>query len=84
MGSAQRDRELVADLEPHRAGLGESQMMRVGRASCTDHTRLRAHEFQVGFVAEPPRFPERQHALVDLAGSDVSLEIRLSVRAVVR
>lgn len=58
MGPARRDRELIADLEPHRAGLSESQMVGVTWASRANQTRLRAHEFEVGLVAEPPRFAE--------------------------
>jgi hypothetical protein len=44
MNSAQRYGELIADLEPHRAGLGEPQMVGVGRASSTDQTGLRGNE----------------------------------------
>ena len=39
MGSAQGDGELVADLAPHRAGLGEPQMVGVRGASAADQTR---------------------------------------------
>jgi hypothetical protein len=52
MDSAQGYCELVADLEPHRAGLGEPQMVGVGGASSTDKAGLRGNEFEVGFVAE--------------------------------
>jgi hypothetical protein len=48
MGSAQRYGELVADLEPHRAGLGEPQMVGVGGASSADQTGLRGNELEVG------------------------------------
>jgi hypothetical protein len=37
MNSAQRYGELVADLEPHRAGLGEPQMVGVGAAFALYH-----------------------------------------------
>jgi hypothetical protein len=53
MNSAQRYGELVAYLEPHRAGLGEPQMVGVGRASSTDKAGLRGNEPEVGFVAKP-------------------------------
>jgi hypothetical protein len=53
MDSAQRYGELIADLEPHRAGLGEPQMVGVGGASSTDQTGLRGNELEVGFVAKP-------------------------------
>jgi hypothetical protein len=52
MDSAQRYSELIADLEPHRARLGEPQMVGVGGASSTDQTGLRGDEPKVGFVAE--------------------------------
>ena len=74
VGSAQRYRELVARLAAHRARLGEFQMMGVRWASSADQTRLRSYEFKVGFVAEPPRFADREQALVDLAGNGACLE----------
>jgi len=40
MGPTERDRELVADLASHRAGLSESKVMGVGRASSADQTWL--------------------------------------------
>ena len=40
MGSAQRHREFIADLAPHRAGLSEPQMVGVSGASLTNQTRL--------------------------------------------
>jgi hypothetical protein len=43
MDSAQRYGELVADLESHRARLGEPQMVGVGGASSTDQTGLRGN-----------------------------------------
>jgi len=74
MSPTQRYRELIADLESHCAGLGESQVVGVSRASCANQTRLRSYEFEVGLVAEPPRFADRQDALVDLAGSGIDLD----------
>ena len=71
MRSAQRYREFVADLESHRARLGESQMVGVGGASPADQTGLRGNEFEVGFVAEPTRLANRKYAFVDLPGSVV-------------
>ena len=59
MGSAQRYRELVADLEAHRTGLGEPQMVRVSGASAADQTGLRGNKYEVGFVAEPTRLADR-------------------------
>ena len=72
VGSAQRYRELVARLAAHRARLGEFQMR--ASAGLLRWTRLRSYEFKVGFVAEPPRFADREQALVDLAGNGACLE----------
>src|ERR1700737_1459710 len=47
MGSTERYRELVADLASHRAVLGESQMVGVGRASPANQTRLRCNKLEV-------------------------------------
>jgi glycerol dehydrogenase-like iron-containing ADH family enzyme len=69
MNSAQRYRELIADLEPHGAALGEPQMVGVGGASSTDQTGLRSHKLEVGFVAEPTGLADREHTLVDLPGT---------------
>ena len=71
MNSTQRYGELVADLEPHRAGLGEPQMVGVGGASSTDQTGLRGDELKVGFVAKATRLANRKHTFVDLPGSVV-------------
>ena len=49
--------------------------MGVGWASGADQTRLSPYEFEVGLVAEPTGLAEGQHALVDLAGNGVSLEM---------
>jgi hypothetical protein len=75
MDSAQWHRELVAYLEAHRAGLGESQMVRVSGASPADQTWLRCHELEVGFVAEPTHLADREYALVDLALNCVALNV---------
>jgi hypothetical protein len=71
MDPAQRYGELVADLEPHCAGLGEPQMVGVGGASSADQTGLRRNEFEVGFVAESTGLANRKYAFVDLPGSVV-------------
>ena len=62
MRSAKRYRELVADLAPHRPGLGELEMVGVNGASPADQTRLRRDEFEVRFIAKPTRFAERKLA----------------------
>jgi hypothetical protein len=61
----------------HRVGaeLGEPQMVGVYGASPADQTRLRRHELQVGFVAEPTRLADRKHALVDFAGGGFGLNV---------
>jgi hypothetical protein len=58
MSPAQRDREFVADLAPHGAGLGELQAVGVCGTSRTDQTRLRSDELEVGLVAEPTRLAD--------------------------
>src|SRR5260370_40191488 len=40
VNSAQGYGELVADLKPHRAGLGELEMVGIGGASAADQTRV--------------------------------------------
>src|SRR5512141_3185160 len=74
MRPAQGHREFIADLAPHRARLSELKMVGVGGASRADQTRLRSDEFEMGFVADPPRFADREDALVDLAGSGFGLK----------
>jgi hypothetical protein len=73
MNSAQGYCELVAHLESHRARLGKSEMVGVSGVSPADQTRLRCHEFEVGFVAYATRFAERKLALIDFGGSYVGL-----------
>jgi hypothetical protein len=83
MGSAQRHRELVADLSPHRAGLGEPQMMGLSRASAAHQTRLRCNELEVRLIAMPTRLADRELALLDFVGSTVGLMMCRSRRTVV-
>jgi hypothetical protein len=71
MNSAQGHRELVAHLQPHGARLSEPEMVGVSGASSTDHTWLRGHEFEVGFITQSSWLAERQLALVDFGGSCV-------------
>ena len=68
VNSAQGHRELVADLETHRPRLGKSEVMGVNGVSAADQARMRRHEFEVGFVAQPTWLTERELAFVDLAG----------------
>ena len=83
MGSAQGDRELVAHLKSHRAGLGEPQMVGVNGASPADQTRLRCHEFEVGFIAKPTRFAERKLAFIDFGGSSFGFNGRERRRGII-
>src|SRR5665213_2899313 len=78
VGSAQGDREFVADLAPQRAGLGEPQMMGISRASAADQTGLRGHEFEVGLVAMAARFADGELAFLDFGGTGFGLERCLS------
>ena len=78
MGPAQRDRELIADLAPHCAGLGESKMVRVSGASAANQTRLRCNELEMALIAMPTRLADRELAFLDFAGSSVGLKMRRS------
>jgi hypothetical protein len=71
MNSAKGYRELVAHLEAHGPGLGESEMVGVSGASAADQTGLRSYEFEVGFIAQSTRLAERKLAFIDLGGSRV-------------
>ena len=77
MRPAQRYCELVADLAPHCALLGEPQMMGISRASAANQTRLRCHELEMRFVTMPARFADRKHALIDFARSGASFNVCL-------
>ena len=76
MGPAERNRELVANLASHRAGLGESEMVGVSGTSAANKTRLRRNELEVGFVAMPTRLTDRELAFLDFGGSIVGLKRR--------
>jgi len=69
MRPAQRYCELVADLAPHCALLGEPQMVCIGRASPAYETRLRCHKLEIRFVSMPPRLADRKHTLIDFGRS---------------
>jgi hypothetical protein len=58
-------------LSPNCAGLGEPEMVGVGRASSADQTGLRGNELEVGFVAKPTGLADRKYTFVDLCGSVV-------------
>jgi hypothetical protein len=71
MRSAQWYREFVADLAPHRTGLGKSKMVRVSGASPADQTRLGCNELQVCFVAMAARLADRELAFLDFCRGSV-------------
>ena len=78
MSPAQGYRELVAHLEPHRARLGESEMVSVSGASRANQTGLRCHEFEVGFIAQSTRLTEGELAFINFGGSYVGFLIHRS------
>jgi len=80
MRPAQRYCELVADLAPHCALLGEPQMMGISRASPAYETRLRCHKLEMRFVAVPTELADRKHALIDFARSGASFNVCLNRR----
>jgi hypothetical protein len=70
MGSPQRYRELIAHLASHRAELRKPEMVGVSGASSADKTRLRCHEFEMGFIAMATRLADRKLAFFSiLAGA---------------
>src|SRR4029077_10911392 len=73
MNPAQGHRELVAHFQPHRPRLGKSEVVGVGGASSADQTRLRRHEFEMGFITESTWLAEGELALVDLGGHYICL-----------
>jgi hypothetical protein len=76
MDSAQRYREFVADLAPHRAVLGEPQMMGIGWASAAHQARLRCNKLEMRFVAMPAGLADRELAFLDFDGSGAGLNLR--------
>ena len=75
MSSAQRYGELVADLAPHRAGLGEPKMVGVSGPSPANQTRLRCNELEMAFIAMPTRLADRELAFLDFGVSGVGLDV---------
>ena len=65
MGAAEGDGELVTDLAPESLGLGEADVMGVGRDRATENARLRCDVAEMVLVAEAAGFAEGQRALVD-------------------
>ena len=65
MSAAQRDRELVADLEAEGAGLCEANVMGVARRAPAHEARLQAHEVAMLLVAIAPWLTESEQAFID-------------------
>src|SRR5258705_7326815 len=65
MPSAERDRELIADLAAERAGLGKSEMVGVRGLAAANETGLMGDIAKVLPVSIAPRGRNREHALVD-------------------
>ena len=58
--AAERDGELITDLEPNRARLRETQMVWIGWATTADKAGLRSNEFQVSLIAYPFWLSDRE------------------------
>ena len=67
MGTAEGDGELIADLTAESLGLGEADVMGVGRGGATENARLRCDVAEMVLVAEATGFAEGEGALVDPA-----------------
>src|SRR3981081_2278462 len=83
MGPAQRYREFVADLAPHRAWLREPQMVGISGASSADETGLRCNELKVGFVAKTAHLANCNLSFVDFGGNSFSGKMCRSRRVVI-
>jgi hypothetical protein len=69
MSTAQRDRELIADLEAEGAGLRVTNVMGIAGRAPAHEARLQAHEVAMLLVAIAPRFTQREYAFVDRGDS---------------
>jgi hypothetical protein len=65
VASAQRNRELIADLAPERSALGESQVVGIGGLPAANEARLRGDVAHVVTIANPAGFGQRQQAFFD-------------------
>ena len=65
MGAAEGDGELVANLAAERLGLGEADVMGVGRDRAAENAGLRCDVAEMVLVAEAAGFAEGEGALVD-------------------
>jgi hypothetical protein len=53
--------------------LGKSQVVGVGGASPADQTRLRGHEFEVGFITQSTWLAEGELAFIDFGKNYIGL-----------
>ena len=67
VGTAEGYGELIADLAAQGFGLGEAQMVGVGRLSPADQARLRCHELPVTLIPKPARLRDNSVAF-EVAG----------------
>ena len=74
VGPAKRHYKFVAVFAPHSSGLGKAKVMGIGRAAAAQQARLQGDKVQVAFIPMAANLAEREHALVDLAGSGVDLD----------
>ena len=82
MRPAQRYCELVADLAPHCALLGEPQMVCISGASAANQTRLRCNKLEMRLVAMPTPLADRKLALIDFGGSGAGLNVGWNWRGI--
>lgn len=68
MSPTERNGEFVADFAPHRAWLGEPQMMGIRRLPTAEQTRLGADEFQMSLAAAPWCVSDHEHAPIRRSG----------------
>ena len=55
MGTTERHRELIADLEAEAPRLREAQVVGIRRLAATNDAGLRCNKLAMAFVASPPR-----------------------------
>src|SRR5687768_12574543 len=80
VGTAERDRELVAHPATQCSWLRRSKMMRIGRLSAADQASLRGDELEVRFVALAPGLTEHENAGVSLVPRPGAFALKLPKR----
>src|SRR5215469_10656089 len=65
MTTAERDRELIANLSAKSRGLGETEMMHIGGAATANQARLLGDRFHMLSVADPPDHRQPQNRFID-------------------